>query len=117
MSRDPQNSPDPEDFCPERWLTKTKAEIDLFDPSEFTFGFGRRQCPGKAFADANVYLVLANIIATMDISKAVDENGKAIEPTYEHRSNFVSSIEPFNFTVRPRSQAVAGMITQLHVDH
>lgn len=44
------------------------------------FGIGRRICPGNNIADASMYLVMANLIATMDITKARDENGDEIEP-------------------------------------
>lgn len=32
--------------------------------------------------DSSVWLLVANIIATMNISKAVDEKGKTIEPEF-----------------------------------
>lgn len=50
------------------------------NPKDIIFGVGRRVCPGQHIADASIYLVMANLIATMDITKALDENGKEIEP-------------------------------------
>jgi len=35
---------------------------------------------GQFIADASIYLVMANLLATMDITKARDENGNEIEP-------------------------------------
>lgn len=47
------------------------------------WGFGRRVCPGKAFAESNLWLVIANTIAVMDVRKALDEGGNPITPTAE----------------------------------
>lgn len=53
------------------------------------FGFGRRVCPGKAFAETNVWLLMANIVATMNIEKSVDEAGQPITPNPEYIGSFV----------------------------
>ena len=37
-----------------------------------------RVCVGKDIADASIFILIANLIATMDISKAIDETGKEI---------------------------------------
>lgn len=42
-----------------------------------------RICPGKDFADASLFLLIANMITTLDISKAQDDNGSDIDPPYE----------------------------------
>ncbi|THH28972.1 hypothetical protein EUX98_g5215 [Antrodiella citrinella] len=67
MARDENMYPDPESFCPERFLDLTNE--DIADPRLYVFGFGRRLCPGNDFADSCIYMVLANIIATMNINK------------------------------------------------
>ena len=41
-----------------------------------------RRCPGANLADSSNWLAIASIIATMDITKAVDKKGKTIEPEY-----------------------------------
>lgn len=53
------------------------------------FGFGRRVCPGKTFAEANVWLLMANIVATMNIEKPVDELGQPITPNPEYIGSYV----------------------------
>jgi len=58
------------------------------------FGFGRRVCPGKAFAEANVWLLMANIVATMTIEKRVDETGQPITPNPEYIGSFVRYAYP-----------------------
>lgn len=59
IGRDPQFFPDPEAFNPQRWLTpEGKLKEDL---KAYTFGFGRRVCPGQHMATASVFLNTALI--------------------------------------------------------
>ncbi|KAL9715590.1 hypothetical protein Ac2012v2_000033 [Leucoagaricus gongylophorus] len=59
VGRDPQLFPDPESFNPQRWLTpEGKIKEDL---KAYTFGFGRRVCPGQHMATASVFLNTALI--------------------------------------------------------
>lgn len=41
-----------------------------------------RRCPGANLVDSSNWLLIASIIATMNITKAIDEKGKTIEPEY-----------------------------------
>lgn len=36
-----------------------------------------------------IWIAIASLIATFDITKAIDENGEVIEPSYEFLSEFV----------------------------
>ena len=58
------------------------------------FGFGRRICLGRAFAEASVWLLMANIIATMNIEKSMDEMGQPITPSAEYIGSFVRYAVP-----------------------
>lgn len=51
--------------------------------------YSYRKCPGYNFAESSIYLIAANIIATMDVSKAKDENGNLITPPHEGPPGFV----------------------------
>ena len=42
-----------------------------------------RVCPGKWFADSNIWLLASNIIAMFNIEKALDDSGKPITPLDE----------------------------------
>ncbi|QRW17878.1 cytochrome P450 family protein [Rhizoctonia solani] len=79
ITRDERIFPNPEAFIPERFDGTQPGPTPL-DPREFVFGIGRRICPGNTVADATIFLVMANLVATMDITKAKDENGHEIEP-------------------------------------
>ncbi|TCD62439.1 hypothetical protein EIP91_006901 [Steccherinum ochraceum] len=111
MSQNPDLYPEPEVFRPERFLDNTNE--DAMDPNNIIFGFGRRLCPGKAFADSNVFLLASHIIATMDLTRARDEKGQEIVPPLEFTSGFVSRPKPFKCVFTPRSQRVVEIIQQL----
>lgn len=52
------------------------------------------------FADANLFVVIANMIATMNISKAKDNEGQEITPPYAFTSGFVRYVM---YPVQPSS--------------
>ncbi|KIJ16049.1 hypothetical protein PAXINDRAFT_76196, partial [Paxillus involutus ATCC 200175] len=75
--------PNAEQFTPERFLT---AEATLIDdnPAEYTFGFGRRVCPGRHTGDASLWTSIVTMLATLEFALAKDAEGKDItfEPKY-----------------------------------
>lgn len=79
--------PNPEVFNPDRFMNPTKPEV--LQHLESVWGFGRRVCPGKAFAEANLWLVIANTIAMMDIRKVLDEDGNPVTPSGEFESGAI----------------------------
>ncbi|KAG1746225.1 cytochrome P450 [Suillus lakei] len=50
------------------------------------FGFGRRVCPGRFFAEGLLWAAFVQILATLHFSKAKDANGRPIEvnPVFTH---------------------------------
>ncbi|KAG6883651.1 hypothetical protein C0993_004902 [Termitomyces sp. T159_Od127] len=59
VGRDPAYFPDPEKFDPQRWIREDGTLRD--DLKSYTFGFGRRVCPGQWIATASVMLNTALI--------------------------------------------------------
>jgi len=59
IGRDPTIFPDPEAFNPQRWLHADGTLRD--DLRSYSFGFGRRVCPGQHVANASVLLNTALI--------------------------------------------------------
>ncbi|KAJ7894312.1 cytochrome P450 [Mycena olivaceomarginata] len=104
--------PDSHSFKPERWLLDGKPNLALGSPLDAAFGFGRRVCPGKQFAYSSVWITIASILATFDITKAADENGDIIEPTYEYLSAMVTQPLPFKCSITPRSAETERLISQ-----
>lgn len=50
IGRDPEYFPDPEKFDPQRWMTKEGTLRE--DLHTYSFGSGRRVCPGQHIATA-----------------------------------------------------------------
>ena len=48
-----------------------------------------RVCPGKELALNSLFIVMAMVIATLDISKAKDDHGHEIEPRCDYTPNMV----------------------------
>ncbi|KAF7373048.1 Cytochrome P450 [Mycena sanguinolenta] len=77
------------------------------DPETVAFGFGRRICPGRHMATASLWIVVASILSTFNIDKAIGEDGREIEPTSEYSPGILSTPLPFKCSITPRSpQAV-----------
>jgi len=52
-------------------------------------------CPGRHFSAETLWLISAHMIATMDIGKAIDENGNVITPPLEFTTGFVRFVSLF----------------------
>ncbi|KAI0691739.1 cytochrome P450 [Earliella scabrosa] len=114
MTRDPSAYPEPEEFRPERHLRTGKLAPSKDLPTSFIFGFGRRVCPGQAFADASLWLAIAHLVAAFDIRKPLDEAGKEYTPPAAFKAGFTSQPQPFKCRIVPRSGKVAAVISQLN---
>ncbi|KAJ3533125.1 hypothetical protein NMY22_g7461 [Coprinellus aureogranulatus] len=92
------------DFIPERFLKDGKIGPAAIDPENTIFGFGRRICPGRHFADEVGFLFAASILATFDVSPPKDAQGKAIKIELVSRETGAVAVPlPFEciFAVRP----------------
>ncbi|KAG5643123.1 hypothetical protein DXG03_001549 [Asterophora parasitica] len=105
---------EPEEFRPERYAQKT----DLPDPREVVFGFGRRICPGRHFAESSVWCIMANVVATLDISRTPEDQERDTFPEFKFTSGFVRHPQPFACSIRPRSSKVTTLIQEAktHID-
>ncbi|KAJ3575312.1 hypothetical protein NP233_g1183 [Leucocoprinus birnbaumii] len=67
----------PTQFEPERFIQgiNTRSSPNKKDPRDFTFGIGRRRCPGSTIANAAIYLAITGVLASFSI-KASDTKGK-----------------------------------------
>ncbi|KAI0742440.1 cytochrome P450 [Daedaleopsis nitida] len=109
MTQDPAHFPEPQAFLPERFLDRQTAEA--CNPRKIVFGFGRRLCPGREFAEASIWLAAASVISMFDVAKAVDQWGNEITPAGDYVSGFVSQPKPFVCSFQPRTEkAVAADI-------
>jgi len=96
---------DADDFRPERFL-----EAELRDPTKIVFGFGRRICPGRYVAENSIFIAFASILRAFNIAKATDKDGNEIPITARWVSGTTVHLEPFECSIEPRSENLAGLI-------
>ncbi|KAL2208559.1 putative cytochrome P450 oxidoreductase [Sarocladium strictum] len=102
MSRDDKVYSSPDSFSPERYLPVSENGRDEPLP-DGPFGFGRRVCPGQYFALAGVYIIMATLLATMDITCPTDEDGKPIPPEVKFSNGLSGVPDSFGCSFTPRS--------------
>lgn len=109
MLRDETLYHDASKFNPDRWLRDGKLDKDVQDPRVAVFGFGRRICPGRHFADASVFLAVATLLKCFSFETFV-EDGVGHPPSGEIITSLVSCPAPFKCTIRPRSANIPALI-------
>jgi cytochrome P450 len=73
-------------FDPSRFL----GENPQLDPHEYTFGYGRRRCPGVRLADDALFMACARVLATFEISEAVNLNGEKVVMSSDYATGLVT---------------------------
>ncbi|KAF8989156.1 cytochrome P450 [Cyathus striatus] len=101
---------DPDSFKPSRYLPKPEGNGEPYPIGQF--GFGRRICPGQYLANASLFIVMASILATLDIGRVKDDYGKEIVPEVELMIGVTSHPKPFRCTIKPRDKPSESMIRQ-----
>lgn len=99
---DPAIYHDPDSFRPERFLIRNEP-----DPATVVFGFGRRICPGRFFANKSLFLTISRILALFTISKDVGEARLKLTP------GLIAHPEEFPFKIAPRSQLHAERVRDI----
>ena len=83
MAHDESKYPNPDKFIPEQFLADDGSLLPNI-MEHLTFGFGRRICPGRHFADTSIWSSISTMLAIFDISKPKDVDGMEIpvEPKF-----------------------------------
>ncbi|KLO20176.1 CyP450 monooxygenase [Schizopora paradoxa] len=102
---DPVRFPEPDKFKPERWLGP-ETENGPIPVQKVAFGFGRRICPGRHWADSAVFIAVASILASFNIERAKDANGVPIPPTHNYSAKTVRHLDPSKCVFTPRTSKV-----------
>ncbi|KIY47202.1 cytochrome P450 [Fistulina hepatica ATCC 64428] len=108
ISRDGRVYKDPERFNPARFLPKPYGGGE--PPFTAGFGYGRRICPGRHLANAELFIAVASILTVFDIRPAVDSNGVEIKPELKMSSGIVKHPKPVACDFLPRSPAFARLL-------
>ena len=106
---DPKEYSDPDVFKPERYL----APLNEPDPSDVAFGYGRRSCAGRFFADASVYITVVQMLSVFRLRKDKDAQGIEIPVKLEAISGMVNRPKKFEFKIEPRSQHHVDLLNRI----
>ena len=98
---------------PERFLKDGKLVVDGRDPAMVAFGFGRRCarppfpslpitsvptclphriCPGRHFATSALFIFMASVLHTFNITAPVDEQGRPVRNGLRATTGLISFV-------------------------
>ncbi|KAF8811261.1 cytochrome P450 [Phlegmacium glaucopus] len=110
---DPNTYPDPSRFNPDRFMGENDSQhLSSMDPLSVTFGYGRRICPGRYMAEAQVWISIACMLSVFDIGTAFDGLGRPIKVTPAFSAGMISHPLPFKFSMKPRGDFASFLIEQ-----
>ncbi|KAH9847899.1 cytochrome P450 [Lenzites betulinus] len=107
---DPEIYSNPDEFIPERFIKDGSLDPTVRDPGTLAFGYGRRVCPGKYFAEDSLYLTVASILHVFDIGPPIDEAGQPIMIEYRLKDGLLAQPADCRCTIKPRSPAALALI-------
>ncbi|KAK0204931.1 cytochrome P450 [Desarmillaria ectypa] len=105
---DEKDYPNPLIFDPDRFMPEEGKEPQ---PEPIAaFGFGRRICPGRYLALNSAWIAIVSMASTLSFSKAVDSEGRVVEPGDTFTNGFLSFPTPFKCTIKARSARAQELI-------
>ncbi|KAI1608317.1 cytochrome P450 [Exophiala viscosa] len=96
-------------FNPSRYLDSPLPAADYMNVSDpyqrdhFTYGAGRRGCPGVHVAERSLFINIVRTLWGFNIEKTRDIAGNVMEPETEMYPGFLSVPKPFEASIRVRS--------------
>ncbi|KAK4060812.1 uncharacterized protein Triagg1_10582 [Trichoderma aggressivum f. europaeum] len=108
---DPKTYVNPMAFDPDRYLAPRNEP----DPTGM-FGYGRRICPGRFFAQENLFITVSQTLAVFKITHVVDENGKPVEAVLKHTPGLIDHPQEFPYSIVPRNEKCIELLKRLEVE-
>ncbi|KAH9937810.1 cytochrome P450 [Epithele typhae] len=102
--------PEPDRFMPERFLKDGRLDPTVRDPATIAFGYGRRICPGMHFAETSLFMVVATVLHTLNISAPLGADGKPIEASGKMSDGLLAYPEPFGCAIQSASAETEALI-------
>ncbi|KAH8807119.1 putative cytochrome P450 oxidoreductase [Xylogone sp. PMI_703] len=119
IHQDENRYPEPRRFNPDRFkdyvqnAAESASNPDASKRDHFTFGAGRRICPGIHVAERSLFLGISRLLWAFDITSTTDTTGKQLLPDQDHLTQgFVCMPEPFKCRIVARSAARARIIEE-----
>ncbi|KAI0343875.1 cytochrome P450 [Trametopsis cervina] len=118
MLRNEDLYPNADAFLPSRFLVSptsvplTPAQKKALDPRTYVFGFGRRICPGMHLIEESLWIVMATMVATLDLKNPVDERGRERRPKVRYENAVFRTPTAFPCDIRPRSEGAMQLLRE-----
>lgn len=100
FTHDPSVYHDPSTFNPSRFLGENPEP----DPRELAYGFGRRICPGRLFADNFLFLTIAQTLAVFSISEPRNSQGEVVAQNVDFEPGIISRPVEYRCVLKARSE-------------
>ena len=85
---------------------------DPFERDHFSYGVGRRGCPGVHVAERSLFINVSRVLWGFNLSKKIGLDGKEVEVTEKMMPGFFSVPAPFECAITPRSEKHAQIIKE-----
>lgn len=115
---------DPDSFKPERYLSHPKlandyaGSPDWANRDHYSYGIGRRICPGIHLAERNQWRIAANLLWAFEFSEPVNPETGEIEhlDPEAYTPGLLQTPLPFKVQIKVRSQAHAETIQREYAE-